>query len=105
MASTAGLRRHLRDLPPVAVPLSGQTMGMANGNAALVVAKIYIDPTGKVTGVKIEQGDGPLAQAVQEALQGANFTPFMRNGVPIAVSGIVEYTLFDGGKLLDVSIR
>lgn len=105
VASTAGLRRHLKALPPLATSLAGQSMGAANGNAATVVAKIHIDATGEVTDVQIERGGGPLAHAVQKALEGAVFTPFTRDGSPVAVSGIVQYTLTAGGKLLDVNIR
>jgi hypothetical protein len=104
-ASTAGLRRHLLSLPPVSSPLDGQAFSEANGEAALVVARIHINTAGSVTGVQIEKGNGPLASAAQHALQEAAFKPFLQNGKPIEVEGSVAYVLSDDGKLLDVSIR
>jgi hypothetical protein len=104
-ASTAGLRRHLISLPPISIPLDGQALSLANGQAAQVVARIHINSAGAVTDVQIEQGDGPLASGAQQALQGATFKPFTQDGKDIDVNGIVEYTLSDNGKLLDVSIK
>lgn len=105
LASTAGLRRHLLSLPPVSSPVDGQVLSMASGNAALVVARIHINTAGDVTDVQIERGEGPLASAALQALQGATFKPFTQDGKPIEVNGIVQYTLSDSGKLLDVNIK
>ncbi len=104
-ASTAGLRRHLLSLPPITSSLAGQPFALAGGRAALVAVRIHIDKTGNVTYARIERGDDPLATAARQALQGAKFKPFVQNGKPIAVNGIVSYTLSDGGNLLDVSIK
>jgi hypothetical protein len=104
-ASTAGLRRHLVSLPPITVPLDGQPFPLANGNAALVVARIQINPEGAVTSVIIDQGDDPLESAVRHALQNAKFVPFIKDGKAIAVTGIVQYSLSGGGDFLDASIK
>ncbi len=71
----------------------------------MVVARIHIDTAGNVTEVVIQNGDDPMASAVQKALTDANFMPFVQNGSPVEVDGIVQYTISDGGAFLDVNIR
>jgi hypothetical protein len=46
-----------------------------------------------------------LPPAAQHALEGAKFAPFVQDGKPIEVNGVVQYSLSDNGDFLDVSIK
>lgn len=104
-ASTAGLRRHLLSLPPIATSLDGQAFSMASGRIAAVLTEIHIDTVGKVTDCRVLRGDDPLASASCSALLRATFRPFVQNGDPVSVVANVTYSLSDGGKNLRASIR
>lgn len=104
-ASTAGLRRHLLSLPPIATSLDGQVFSSADGRIAAVLTEIHIDTAGRVTDCRVLRGDDPLATASCNALRSATFRPFTQNGQVVPVIANVTYTLNVGGKDLHASIQ
>jgi hypothetical protein len=104
VATTGGLRRHLTMLPAINGPFPGQELSYAGGRVAAVFARLHIDENGKVTGVQIVQGAGPLANAVTSTVSEAHFSPFMHDGKPIAVEGVVQYTLQNDGSAPESNI-
>jgi protein TonB len=91
---------------PLLKPVSG---GVLNGRAillpkpvypqvakssratGLVVVEVVIDETGKVISAKAVDGPQMLRMAAVQAAQGARFSPTMLSGLPVKVTGQINY--------------
>lgn len=58
----------------------------AAGVRGKVVLKVDIDPDGRVLGLRVLSGPGPLRGAALDAVRDWRFRPFLRGGAPVGVS-------------------
>ena len=63
----------------------------AVGAGGIVVVQVVIDECGKVINVKTLVGDETLRGVCEESARSARFAPTMMNGVPIRVTGVIQY--------------
>jgi protein TonB len=65
---------------------------LANRVGGIVLIKVTIDETGKVIEAEDACGAHPLLfERAREAALKARFTPTLRSGVPVKVSGVITY--------------
>ncbi len=57
-----------------------------------VTVQATVDETGKVVEAKAVSGDPLLYEAAEKAARKAKFKPFMSNGAPVSVTGVITYS-------------
>lgn len=68
-------------------------LAKAAGIGGTVIADITIDPAGKVSSVALVSGHPMLAPAFIDAVKKWEYTPFVKNGAPVAVITRMEWTV------------
>ena len=63
----------------------------AGGVSGQVVVEVEIDECGSVARVKVLSGPAPLRSACERSAKAARFSPTFVNGMPIRVTGVIQY--------------
>jgi TonB family protein len=74
-------------LPQPVYPLSAKSAGVQGS----VAVEVVIDENGRVIDAKAVSGPPVLRRTAEEAAMGARFTPVKIEGVPVRVTGIINY--------------
>ena len=92
--SASEMRRHLKQMPQLIGPFTGQSFPDGEGMAIGVFFTLQITESGDVDKIEVKRGSGPLAEKGKDALLYTKFVPFLVNGVPVRVHGDVDVSLF-----------